>query len=120
MCITKLSPTALTGAPDAAISMPVASIATCPFGSRSTAKIAAGSAAIARETSIRSEDCCAVMAGALLSRLEPSPGRVLVLGPRTTRGPSGDDGDFSGEASGVMGRPHPCSAVDRIRVDLGD
>ena len=54
MCTTKLSPTAVTGSPSADCSMPELSIATCPCGSRSTAKIAAGSASIVRWTSIRS------------------------------------------------------------------
>ena len=44
----------LTGSPVEAISMPELSMATCPCGSVSTSKIAAGLAAIARSTSIRS------------------------------------------------------------------
>ena len=38
MCTANESPTALTGSPVAPCNMPEASIATCPCGSRSTAK----------------------------------------------------------------------------------
>src|ERR671922_651601 len=54
MWTTNVSPAADTGSPSAAISIPELSIATWPCGSHSTRKIAAGSAAIARCTSIRS------------------------------------------------------------------
>ena len=53
MWTTNRSPTAVTGSPVAAISMPEASIDTCPSGSVRTPKIVAGSAAIARLTSMR-------------------------------------------------------------------
>ena len=42
MCTTKVSPTAVTGSPVAAISIPELSIATWPCGSHSTAKIVGG------------------------------------------------------------------------------
>src|SRR4051794_31371380 len=54
MCTTNVSPTALAGSPVASISIPELSIATWPWGSDTTRKMAAGSAAIARCTSIRS------------------------------------------------------------------
>src|ERR1039457_4145129 len=56
MCTTKLSPTAATGSPVASISIPELSIATCPCGSHSSPKMAAGSAAMVRWPSIRSVD----------------------------------------------------------------
>src|SRR5581483_1726688 len=54
MWTTKLSPTAATGSPVASISMPVLSMATCPWGSHRTRKTADGSASISRWTSSRS------------------------------------------------------------------
>ena len=54
MCTTKRSSTALAGSPSADINMPDASMDTCPAGSASTSKMAAGSAAIVRSTSMRS------------------------------------------------------------------
>ena len=54
--ISKRSPTAVTGGSVADISMPEASISTCPLGSLSTAKIFDGGAAIARCTSNRRSD----------------------------------------------------------------
>src|SRR4051794_22610014 len=54
MCTTNVSPTAVAGSPVALINMPELSIATWPFGSDTTRKMSAGSAAIARSTSIRS------------------------------------------------------------------
>src|SRR5215471_13922060 len=54
MCTTKVSPTLATGSPVASISIPELSMATCPCGSVSTAKIAAGSAGMIRCTSMRS------------------------------------------------------------------
>src|SRR5687768_1163148 len=54
MCTTKLSPSAVTGSPEASINMPELSIATCPCGSHSTRKIDAASAGINRWTSNRS------------------------------------------------------------------
>ena len=60
MCTTKLSPTAVTGPPVEDMSIPELSIATCPLGSHNTAKIAPGSAAMVRWTSIRSSVMAAV------------------------------------------------------------
>src|SRR4249920_25149 len=54
MCTTKLSPTPWTGSPVASINIPELSIATCPFGSHSTRKIAAASAGMVRATCNRS------------------------------------------------------------------
>src|ERR1700734_3164914 len=54
MCTTKVSPAFATGSPLADISMPELSMATCPWGSLSTAKISPGDAATARCTSSRS------------------------------------------------------------------
>jgi len=54
MCTRKLSPAADTGSPSASISIPELSIATCPCGSHSTLKIAAGLAGMIRCTSSRS------------------------------------------------------------------
>src|SRR5262245_52763685 len=54
MCTTNSSPTAETASPVASINIPDASMSTCPCGSRSTAKIAAGSAGMVRDTSMRS------------------------------------------------------------------
>ena len=54
MWITNVSPTADAGSPVALISIPDASIATWPSGSRRTAKIADGSALMVRCTSMRS------------------------------------------------------------------
>src|SRR5580693_453879 len=65
MATAKLSPTAPTRWPLAAISIPELSMATWPCGSQRTAKISAGSAAIARSTSIRSLD------GALMGTIVP-------------------------------------------------
>ena len=53
MCITNVSPTALTGSPVDPMSIPDASIATWPTGSRRIAKISEGVAAIALDTSTR-------------------------------------------------------------------
>src|ERR1700742_1489938 len=54
MCTTKVSPTCRTGSPSADWSMPELSMATCPRGSASSAKITPGVAAIWRWTSNRS------------------------------------------------------------------
>src|SRR6202795_3915513 len=54
MCTTKVSPTWATMSPLASISMPELSMATCPRGSLSTAKISPADAATARCTSSRS------------------------------------------------------------------
>jgi hypothetical protein len=54
MCTTKVSPTVATMSPLAAINMPELSMATCPRGSVSTAKISPADAATARCTSSRS------------------------------------------------------------------
>src|ERR1700761_2952052 len=54
MCTTKLSPGADTGSPSASINIPELSIATCPCGSHSTRKMAAGLAGMIRCTSSRS------------------------------------------------------------------
>src|SRR5512146_1635995 len=57
MCTTKVSPALVTTSPLADISMPELSMATCPRGSLSTAKISAGDAATARCTSSCSGTC---------------------------------------------------------------
>src|ERR1700729_2968509 len=57
MCTTKVSPTLATMSPLASISMPELSMATCPRGSLSTAKIGPADAAKARCTSSRSFMC---------------------------------------------------------------
>src|ERR1700726_2838885 len=54
MCTTKVSPTLATTSPLASINMPELSMATCPRGSLSTAKISPADAATARCTSSRS------------------------------------------------------------------
>src|SRR5690348_10460635 len=54
MCTTKVSPALATMSPLAAISIPELSMATCPCGSVSTAKISPADAATARCTSSRS------------------------------------------------------------------
>src|SRR5215813_13391087 len=54
MCTTKVSPTVATMSPLAPINMPELSMATCPRGSVSTAKISPAGAATARCTSSRS------------------------------------------------------------------
>src|SRR5262245_43949846 len=64
MCTSKRSPTAVTRAPSADISMPEASMATCPLGVVSTSKIAAGSAAIGRCTDNR---CCVTVSSLSLT-----------------------------------------------------
>ncbi len=53
MWTVKVSPTAVAGSPDADISIPDASIATCPSGLDTTANTSAGVAAMARLTSMR-------------------------------------------------------------------
>src|ERR1700722_3667160 len=57
MCTTKVSPTLVTMSPLASISIPELSMATCPRGSLSTAKISPADAATARCTSSRSVMC---------------------------------------------------------------
>ena len=79
MCTTKLSPTPVTASPVADISIPELSIATCPLGSHNTVKIAPGSAAIVRSTSMRS----AVIGSSVMSAVCHRP-----VGDREWRDPA--------------------------------
>src|SRR5581483_8135026 len=108
MWTTNVSSTALTGSPVASISMPLLSIRTCPCGSRRTAKMAAGSAAMARWTSMRS-----VIGPSSRDRRCPScPGDPAELDRRRQVGMGGHDPDREAVAS----RPVAAEATPQAQV----